>query len=319
MSMNESRHVVPHSDSQAFAKLLVTMVAVLSLASLARAQEGEFPLRLEVTQRRFLVGEPVRVCVVLVNRGRKNLQFWRMSTVIQTMLYSIRSGDSGSFERYSVGIATDPNAPLDLAPGSTYKAWELIHFNSETGGLAFPAPGRYTIRGEYFGLFGEEYFGSFSGKPRPAPSDVAIEITAPETRDQAGAVLFSQRGIAGPLGLSVDAGVKEQLWNLASRTRPPWTWFAPPSIFGLYSRFFLAWDTVRHATKPNDYAAAIRLMSEADKPGFQLRPEVLLYLAQWSKEIAGASAAAPYLERLRREFPESCAAFQAETLIMNTR
>jgi hypothetical protein len=187
----------------------------------------------------------------------------------------------------------------------------LIHFNSRAGRLAFPVPGRYTIRGEYFGL----------GPARKlSPSDVAIEITAPDARDQVGAAVFSRRGIAdSPFGLSADAGVRDQLWNLASRTRPPWTWFAPPSIFGLYSQFFLAWDTVRQATKPNDYAAAIRLMSEADKPGFQLRPEVLLYIAQWSKEIAGASAVAPYLERLRRESPESCAAFEAETLIMNTR
>jgi hypothetical protein len=56
-------------------------------------------------------------------------------------------------------------------------------------------------------------------------------------------------------------------------------------------------------------------MREADVPGFPWLPDVLLSLAQWSRAIAGASGAASYVERLRREFPDSCAAFEAQELL----
>jgi hypothetical protein len=283
------------------ARLLVAILAVLSIATVIRAQEGDFQLRLEVAQRRFRVGEPVNLCVALVNRGRETVTFQPMSLITQTMRLSIRSGDDGPFERYSLGIAIDPRSPMDLAPGGTYRTPEFVHFNSGTDRLAFPVPGRYTIRGEYFGL------GPF--KPRPAPADVAIEITAPNAQEQVGAAVFSRRETGRFVaGLSKNASVINQLGNLASQT--------PPTVFSLYSRFFLAWHVLQRVPdKPMDYPGAIRLMREADTPGFQLLPDVLFYLARWSKEIAGAAGAAPYLERLRREFPDSCAAFEAQTLL----
>jgi hypothetical protein len=292
--------VAPHSGGQAFARLLVTIVTVLSIPSATRAQEADVQLRLEVTQSGFRVGEPVRVCVALVNRGGESVQFRPMSLLTQTMRFSIRSGDGGPFEPYLLGIAVDPGSPLDLAPGGTYRTAQLIHFNYRTDGPAFPVPGRYTIRGEY-----PNYL---SVKRRPAPADVAIEITAPDAPEQAGAAVFSRRSTADFLsGTSDDAGVRNQLGNLASQT--------PRSVFSLYSRFYLALHTARrYPDKPVDYPGAVRLMSEADTPGFQLLPEVLLHLARWSRQIAGASGASRYMERLNREFPRSCAAFEASLL-----
>jgi hypothetical protein len=166
------------------ARLLAAILAVLSIATPTRATEGDLQLRLEVAQRRFRVGEPVSLCVALVNPGRETVEIRPMNLVTQTMFVSIRSADGGPFEPYLLGIAKDPGSPLDLAPADMYKNAERIHFNIATGRLAFPVPGRYTIRGEYFG------FPSVKPPPR---ADVAIEITAPNAQEQAGAAVFSRR------------------------------------------------------------------------------------------------------------------------------
>jgi hypothetical protein len=271
-------------------------VAVVPMSRASQSRVDRIDLRLSLAQRPFLVGEPVRVCSTLTNATDATIQFRPISLVMQTMRFWIRSGDN-PFERYDIGVVIDPTAPLALVAGSSYKGSELVHYDYGRNMLAFPVPGHYTIRAEFVGYF--------SSPLRPLTATADLDVVAPGAAELAAAALFARKETADFVsGFSMSPVVEAQLNRVSNE---------PSSVFGLYAKFFLAqYASSSYSGKSPNYLLATRLLNEAAKPEFQLTSDALLRIVMWSKRVRDAAAATAAFERLRREFPESCAAFDAE-------
>ena len=289
------------SGGMIFVLLLAFAGGIVILSPSVFGQETDaVSLEVDLAQTVFKVAEPLVAHAALVNPREDAIQIDSLSLELATISYSIQSGD-GPFEVFFMGVVEEPFAPSqELEAGGVERADQLIHFNHGTNALAFPVPGNYTLKVEYTGFLSVE--------PRPATVEIAIEVVANDREDAEAEALFSRSSTGDFLtDQSRNPDVIRQLIDLIANR--------PDSLFSLYARFFLALHEARDfPDKPRDLRAAVDLMSGADQAGFQLQPEVILQLGDWTWFLGDAVAGFAFLDRVIADFPGSSAAAAAGAL-----
>lgn len=277
--------------------MLAGSIGTLSVSVFAQEKGSDFSMT--VAKDVFSVGEPVNVRLTLYNSGGETLKFSAMNLRTQTMRYTIKAED-GTLQELGSSLVTDPTALLEIPPGKYYYNNEILHFNYETNRLVFPTPGNYTIQAEYTG--------PFSKNLGLQPVEVRIKVVSASPADEGAADLFSRKEMASFMnGTSGDEATIQHTKDLI--------YDYPQSLFSVYARYYLAMYMARDLSgKPPDLEEAILLLRDADKDGFQLQPEVLMYLGQWSWELGLTAEASDYFSRVIKMFPDTVAGRTAKEM-----
>ena len=239
----------------------------------------------------FLVGEPVVVGITLTNHASQVVQLLAPELATQTVRFRIQNS-AGEAEAFKTNRSVDPRRKMQLPPGTSWRGQQWVHFNYQTGTLAFPKPGKYTLHAEYVS--------AVDGAPPPAHAEVSIEVEG-NAAEQEGSALFSKMEVAEFLTVNNHSpAVVAQVQNFAEKN--------PASVFAAYAKYGLAAlkGTALSERKP-EYEEAIQMLQELDKPAFRLQPDVLFLLAQLESGRGSRPRAAIYLNRLRAEFPDTAA------------
>ncbi len=269
--------------------LILSLVIVWLLESLGFAQPQEIEFTLELRQKEFRVAEPVVVGLRMVNKGKTDVQLHRPSLAAQTLRFWIQNKE-GLSEQYESDSIVENIPVLTLASEKTFQIEESIFWNYAKNTLAFPQEGEYTLKVEYLG---------FISTTDPSPAEILIKIIPNTPSDKKWEEFFSQKETMDFLNqFSADSATFQRLENLIKKY--------PKSAFTSYGKFYLAHqETLGYHNKSPDFEKAIELMKQADVKGFQLQPEALFYLAQWSWQLGRPEDAFGYLDRLIREFPDT--------------
>ena len=276
--------------------LNLIIVWVLASSGLAQQEEAEFTLALR--QKEFRVAEPVVVELRVTNKGKKDMQFHRPSLAAQTFRFWIQNKE-GLNEQYRSDYIVENIPLLTVAPGETFRTEESIFFNYEKNAIAFPQAGEYTLQVEYLG---------YISVASPPPAEILIKIIPNTPSDKEWEEFFRKKETLDFLNqFSADSATFQRLENLIKKY--------PKSAFTSYGKFYSAHqETSEYHNKSPDFEKAIESMKQADVKGFQLQPEALFYLAQWSWQLGRPEDAFGYLDRLIREFSDTPIAQSAAAL-----
>ena len=289
---------MPRMSQSSSNRSLTLPILAAAVAGLGCAQTS--PLELSVTVRKpsFVIGEPVNLELRLRNKSGAAVNSREMEAVTGTVRYVIRTPRGGE-DRYVTAMSKEPRELLIIPPGGQVAADELILYNFGTRKLAFPTPGRYTIRCEYL------EFSSIG--VNPAPATVAIDVVA-DPAEIEGSILFSRQDVASVVAYGKrDATALNALADFAgshpdSRLTP----------YAIYALALVRAMRIDH-TKP-DYTGAREMLQQVLKPGFSLLPQALIKSASLSVSLGLVEDARKDMNRLIQQFPETASAQTARQL-----
>ena len=269
-------------------KILSVTFLLASLSGISAAAQQDVELTLHLRKKEFHVAEPVVVELKMTYRGKKAVELQEPDFATQTLRLWFQD-EKGESEQYRLPYVSDNLPLLSLAPGETFRTQALLFYNYEKNTLFFPQPGDYTLKVEHLGYISLKH---------PEPAEIKIRIIPNDAaNDKKWEEFFSQKETIDFLDqFSWDMQIGRRLEDLIRKY--------PQSLFAPYGCYYLAHqEAAEFSGKPPHREKAIELMKKADVKGFQLEPEVLFYLAQWSQDLGYSQEALNYLDRLAKEFP----------------
>ncbi len=283
---------------------LFILVGGLSAFGAARAEGPTFAIT--PRQATYLVGEPVVVRMTLTNTSSsKNLQLPKSLSVKTQATSFYIAPPKGEFEYYGLGYVREPSSgTVKLPPGGILREDQLLHFNYETGRLAFPTPGTYRIKATLH-LFGLKEDRNLHA------AEIQVQVKAPPKEETDALDIFRRTEVAFIVNPGAEDTKAVQALERLVRAHPR-------SRYALYARYFLARRAMQEYFKRKpDYRKAIKLLEGLAEvtPPFQMAEDALLLLARSHIALGERDPARAALEQLLQRFSETAAGDSASLIL----